>query len=166
MRKTPADVHSAHGVSGARSGSDQGEFVLRSVGLVLAIVSTGFAAHMISDSERRPEISGMEHLSIFNKPSIIASRRTRSGGGAIAHRDGEIDFSPVGSVSRFDPTSPLPGFNVVKASADSALIRGPRGALFQVVKGDLLAGIGRVDAIERRGGRWVVVTPNGLIVER
>jgi hypothetical protein len=33
----------------------------------------------------------------------------------------------------------------------------------QVVPGEMLAGIGRVQAIERHGGRWVVVTSDGVI---
>lgn len=35
--------------------------------------------------------------------------------------------------------------------------------LREIVPGEMLAGIGRVEAIERHGGRWVVVTSNGLI---
>jgi hypothetical protein len=47
----------------------------------------------------------------------------------------------------------------------SALIEGRRG-MFEVFAGDPIPGLGRVDAIRRQDGRWVVVTSKGLIVAR
>jgi hypothetical protein len=44
-----------------------------------------------------------------------------------------------------------------------ALIEGRRG-IFEVYAGDPVPGLGRVDAIQRQDGRWVVVTSKGLIV--
>jgi hypothetical protein len=46
-----------------------------------------------------------------------------------------------------------------------ALIEGRRG-MFEVYAGDPVPGLGRVDAIRRQDGRWVVVTSRGLIVSR
>ncbi|UQD71918.1 hypothetical protein JEY40_39945 [Bradyrhizobium japonicum] len=46
-----------------------------------------------------------------------------------------------------------------------ALIEG-RSGLYEVYAGDPIPGIGRVDAIRRQDGRWVVVTSKGLIVAR
>lgn len=46
-----------------------------------------------------------------------------------------------------------------------ALIEGRQG-LFEVYAGDPVPGLGRVDAIRRQDGRWVVVTSKGLIVAR
>jgi hypothetical protein len=46
-----------------------------------------------------------------------------------------------------------------------ALIEGRRG-IFEVYAGDAVPGLGRVDAIRRQDGRWVVVTSRGLIVAR
>jgi hypothetical protein len=46
-----------------------------------------------------------------------------------------------------------------------ALIEGRRG-IFEVYAGDMVPGAGRVDAIRRQDGRWVVVTSKGLIVGR
>jgi hypothetical protein len=46
-----------------------------------------------------------------------------------------------------------------------ALIQGRRG-LFQVHTGTIIPGVGRVDAIRRQDGRWVVVTAKGLIVSQ
>ncbi len=46
-----------------------------------------------------------------------------------------------------------------------ALIQSRRG-LYEVYAGDPVPGLGRVDAIRRQDGRWVVVTSRGLIVAR
>jgi hypothetical protein len=46
-----------------------------------------------------------------------------------------------------------------------ALIESRRG-MYEVYAGDPIPGLGRVDAIRRQDGRWVVVTSKGLIVPR
>ncbi|WP_349643973.1 hypothetical protein [Bradyrhizobium sp. LTSPM299] len=46
-----------------------------------------------------------------------------------------------------------------------ALIEG-RGGIYEVYAGDPIPGLGRVDAIRKQDGRWVVVTSKGLIVSR
>ena len=47
----------------------------------------------------------------------------------------------------------------------SALIESRRG-MYEVFAGDPVPGLGRVDAIRKQDGRWVVVTSKGLIVSR
>ena len=47
----------------------------------------------------------------------------------------------------------------------SALIESRRG-MFEVYAGDPIPGLGRIDAIRKQDGRWVVVTSKGLIVAR
>ncbi len=46
-----------------------------------------------------------------------------------------------------------------------ALIDGRQG-VYEVYAGDYVPGLGRIDAIRRQDGRWVVVTGKGLIVAR
>jgi hypothetical protein len=46
-----------------------------------------------------------------------------------------------------------------------ALIEG-RGGLYEVMAGDPVPSLGRVEAIRKQDGRWVVVTSKGLIVAR
>ena len=43
-----------------------------------------------------------------------------------------------------------------------ALIEGRQG-IFEVYAGDPVPGLGRVDAIRKQDGKWVVVTSRGLI---
>jgi hypothetical protein len=46
-----------------------------------------------------------------------------------------------------------------------ALIEGRQG-IFEVYAGDLVPGLGRIDAVRRQDGHWVVVTSRGLVVAR
>jgi hypothetical protein len=61
--------------------------------------------------------------------------------------------------------SVVDGWILRNVSGGSALIEG-RPGLIQVMPGDSLPGVGRVETIKREDGRWVVVTAGGLIVSR
>ena len=53
---------------------------------------------------------------------------------------------------------------VLREVADGgALIEGRKG-IYEVYAGDPVPGLGRVDAIRKQDGRWVVVTSKGLVV--
>lgn len=70
--------------------------------------------------------------------------------------------------AEFDPRkTPLDGFVLRDLDeGDYALVENRQGRLFEVAPGKVLPGVGRVEAIERRGRRWVVITPKGFIAER
>lgn len=55
---------------------------------------------------------------------------------------------------------------VLRQVLDGAATVEGRQGIFEVIPGDPLPGVGRVDAIRRQDGRWVVVTSRGLIVTR
>ena len=59
----------------------------------------------------------------------------------------------------------LEGWALRDVAYGGALIDGRRGT-YEVYAGDMVPGLGRVDAIRRQDGRWVVVTSRGLIVAR
>jgi hypothetical protein len=59
----------------------------------------------------------------------------------------------------------LEGWTLRDVVHGAAVIEGRRG-MFEVYAGDAIPGVGRVDAIRRQDGRWVVVTSKGLIVTR
>ena len=44
-----------------------------------------------------------------------------------------------------------------------ALVEGRYGGLFEVGAGSILPGLGRVEAVKRQDGQWVVVTARGVI---
>ena len=79
----------------------------------------------------------------------------------------------TGSIASKDPASKpevarLPiveGWVLLDAGNGGATIESRRG-VFDVIAGDPVPGLGRVDAIRRQDGRWVVVTSKGLIVAR
>jgi hypothetical protein len=57
----------------------------------------------------------------------------------------------------------VPGWSVRGARGGYVYVEG-NGDIFQVVPGARLPGVGMVQSVERQDGRWVVVTPRGLIV--
>jgi hypothetical protein len=69
---------------------------------------------------------------------------------------------PKPAVARL-PT--LQGWLLLEVGNGAALIEGRRG-IYEVSAGNAVPGLGRIDAIRRQDGRWVVVTAKGLIVRR
>jgi len=57
------------------------------------------------------------------------------------------------------------GWTLRDVSRGGAVIEGKHG-FYEVYAGDPVPGLGRVDAIRRQDGRWVVVTTKGLVVQR
>ncbi len=57
------------------------------------------------------------------------------------------------------------GWYLADVGYGGALIRNRRGT-FEVYAGDHIPGLGRIDAVRKQDGRWVVVTEKGLIVAR
>ena len=76
--------------------------------------------------------------------------------------EGTAANAPKVEVARL-PT--LEGWVLRDVARGGALIDGRRG-IYEVYAGDFIPGLGRVDAIRRQDGRWVVVTTKGLIVAR
>ena len=70
--------------------------------------------------------------------------------------------APKPEVARL-PT--VEGWVLLDVANGGALIEGRRG-MYEVYAGDPVPGLGRVDAIRKQDGRWVVVTSKGLIVAR
>jgi hypothetical protein len=81
---------------------------------------------------------------------------------AVAAAAAPAPAAPKTEVGRL-PT--IEGWRLRDVANGGALIEG-RNGLYEVYAGDPIPGIGRVDAIRRQDGRWVVVTAKGLIVAR
>jgi hypothetical protein len=75
--------------------------------------------------------------------------------------------APAQQVSTAPPptSSAVEGWVLRSVYGGSALVEG-RPGLIRVMPGDSLPGVGRVETITRKDGRWVVVTERGLIVAR
>jgi hypothetical protein len=64
------------------------------------------------------------------------------------------------------PTAVLDGWVLRDVFNGGAMIQSPRNGVLEVFPGDTLPGLGRIEAIKRQDGRWVVATSRGLIVPR
>ena len=70
--------------------------------------------------------------------------------------------SAASGVNQSKPAA-VEGWVVRDVYRGTALIEGRMGVI-EVDQGDVVPGLGRVDAIRKQDGRWVVVTPKGLIM--
>jgi hypothetical protein len=76
--------------------------------------------------------------------------------------------SPVQATPAKPEVARLPsveGWSLTDVGYGGALIRNRRGT-FEVYAGDYIPGLGRIDAIRKQDGQWVVVTSKGLVVRR
>jgi len=90
----------------------------------------------------------------------------------VAAKEVTGSISPPAAVAPAAPPKPevarLPkveGWVLRDVGNGGALIEGRQG-IYEVYAGDAVPGLGRVDAIRRQDGRWVVVTSKGLIGAR
>jgi hypothetical protein len=104
-------------------------------------------------------------------------RRTPATSVAAAAHDITGSVGPVASLApapqlegppETRPATPpvLDGWRVRSVYNGAALIQSRLGGVMEVEPGDNLPGLGRVEAIRRQDGKWVVVTNKGLIVAR
>jgi hypothetical protein len=70
--------------------------------------------------------------------------------------------SPASGLNQSKPAV-VEGWVVRDVYRGTALIEGRMGVI-EVDQGEVVPGLGRVDAIRKQDGRWVVVTPKGLIM--
>jgi hypothetical protein len=62
-------------------------------------------------------------------------------------------------------TNKIPNWILREVIDGTAILQGPRG-IIEVSTGDLIPGVGRVQSIAKRGGRWMVATSKGVISAR
>jgi len=60
-------------------------------------------------------------------------------------------------------SEPVDGWVLREVYDGMALVENRNRRLYEVMPGGVLPGVGRIEAIERRGARWVVVTDKGFI---
>ena len=96
--------------------------------------------------------------------AIDALERVSHGEAAAVGKDvtGTI-APPAGGANQAGKVGAVEGWVVRDVRRGTALIEGRMG-LVEVEQGDVVPGLGRVDAIRRQDGRWVVVTARGLIM--
>ncbi len=70
---------------------------------------------------------------------------------------------PPLSSAALSPAAVVPGWAVRDVYRGVALLQSRAGGMVEVEAGDVLPGLGRIDAIRRQDGHWVVVTSHGTI---
>jgi hypothetical protein len=71
----------------------------------------------------------------------------------------------TGSIAEKQPPKPavVEGWILRDIHDGFALVEGRRG-MMEVGPGSNIPGVGRVETIKKQDGRWIVVTPKGIIV--
>ena len=107
------------------------------------------------------------------KPWTSSAPRRRPGAVAAAGRAKEVtgSIAPPATTRAAPPKVEVGRLPIVEnwvlrdVGHGGALIEGRQG-IYEVYPGDPVPGLGRVDAVRRQDGRWVVVTSKGLIAAR
>jgi hypothetical protein len=117
----------------------------------------------ISERIDRAERAQAEPAAKLSK-AIDTLERLSRGEAAAAGKDvtGTI-APPAAGANQAGKVGAVEGWVVRDVRRGTALIEGRMG-LVEVEQGDVVPGLGRVDAIRRQDGRWVVVTARGLIM--
>jgi hypothetical protein len=121
------------------------------------------AAQLTRISERidRAERTQAEPAAKLAK-AVDALERLSRGEAAPKDVTGSV-LPPPAAVNQATKSGAIDGWVVRDVHRGTALIEGRMG-LIEVDQGDVVPGLGRVDAIRRQDGRWVVVTSKGLIM--
>jgi hypothetical protein len=114
----------------------------------------------ISERVDRVERSQGEPAARFSKAVDTLERVSRELSGQAKEVTGSV--TPPQQVGAASPSGKLEGWTVRGVHHGIALLEGRMGFI-AVDEGDVVPGIGRVEAIRKQDGRWVVVTPKGLI---
>jgi hypothetical protein len=135
-------------------------------GVLLACASAGFAAHRIATNTGVPSVQA-----VLPKGELMAWKR---GIPRADDRAADLDPTTTGSL----PPSPAPpnpetppgastlsDYELLQVAEDAAVVQGPAG-MRRVRIGAVLPGVGRITAIQRVAGEWVIVTSESTIRTR
>jgi hypothetical protein len=86
--------------------------------------------------------------------------------GTLPAGPGDRTAAALADPKRAAPATILEGWLLRDVFNGAAMIQSPRNGILEVIPGDSLPGLGRIEGIKRQDGRWVVVTSRGLIVSR
>ena len=119
------------------------------------------ATEAVDRLERRLAIQGPAMPSLAPGPAAQAGDVT----GAIADPHATA-APPAGLDMKRAPMGPVIEGWVVRDVYNGAAMIQNRAGVIQVIPGDVLPGLGRIEQVRRQDGRWMVVTSRGLIVSR
>jgi hypothetical protein len=123
--------------------------------------NTGAQLTRIGERIDRVERSQAEPAAKLTK-AVDALERLSRGEASSKDVTGSLASAASGVNQPAKPAA-VEGWVVRDVYRGTALIEGRMGVI-EVDQGDVVPGLGRVDAIRKQDGRWVVVTPKGLIM--
>lgn len=149
------------------------ELGMGAAGIAIAIGATAFASYMIwQDGQGRRQPNELAERRLFHAGEIRPLARvgvdpmpTGSIAPSLAMKRRGLSGIGEGTVEVELWAPPLHGYVLRDVFEGLALIEGPNGGIRAVKPGFILPGGNKVTAIERRDGKWVVVTTGGIISE-
>lgn len=141
------------------------ESALAKINADISALKTSSAAQSAKIAERidRVEKAQAEHAAKLAKLSEAVEKLKAPAQTANAAPETTGSIKPAAAQLGRLPV--VEGWTLREVSDGIATVTGRQG-IFDVIPGDPLPGVGRVDAIRRQDGRWVVVTSRGLIISR
>ena len=137
------------------------DMALRSLGTALAGVSIAFAGYMLAYGDGRVRVLGMEHLAIFAQPRGSAIVKASPSDASLSKSETTVDMAAIGSVAELAPKSQSARRpEIVAARSDRIWLR-MDGKIVAVAPGEDVPGLGRIGAILRRSGGWMVLDDKG-----
>ncbi|MBQ0824883.1 hypothetical protein KBI52_32250 [Microvirga sp. HBU67558] len=82
---------------------------------------------------------------------------------APAPKPEAVALKPESPAPKPARSEPVDGWVLREVYDGAALVENRNRRLYEVMPGGILPGVGRIEGIERRGARWVVVTDKGFI---
>jgi hypothetical protein len=121
--------------------------------------------------ERTPGMKGKpaKHTSAQPRAPLPMPKLSASSAKAATNPPLQASVPPIAPKRTERPQTPgekaSTDWHIYEVVEDTVILHGPRG-LIAVSAGDIIPGLGRVQSIVRRGGRWIVATAKGTISAR
>ncbi|WP_244470258.1 hypothetical protein [Microvirga vignae] len=133
--------------------SDQAKLAEKVDRLAVAVQEPGKKMSALEERLNRMESQIMASLNGLSASKPAATAAAPAG-------EPDRESAPAAKQAK---TEPVEGWVLREVYNGSALVESRNRGIYEVMPGNTIPGAGRVEAIERRGGRWVVVTDKGLI---
>jgi hypothetical protein len=147
---------------------------LTGLGVAIAVGSAAFAAGMVfGELSAEPRAFEIAVHRTIPDTGISSEMPEDDRTGSISKSDGDAGAPPPQPAPwitqdrdvPFDPQRhPVSSYVLRYADVDAALVQGPDGTIV-VTPGSVVPDAGLIRSIEKRAGRWVVVTSTGTIEE-
>jgi hypothetical protein len=132
---------------------------LKTIGDNVAAVRAGLNASFSSSTAQFAKLAEAIEKLEHHQAERHAAAPPAAAPAAPAETTGSIASAPATKAAN---PGVVEGWVLRKAYRGAALVEGRYG-IIEIEPGDHLPGVGRVEEIKRQDGRWVVVTPKGLI---